>query len=52
MLFYDLGKAPCEPFVRLGLGFQHLAGKDHVILMFFHHFSHARVGGRTDARHG
>ena len=48
MLIDDFGKATGEPFVRLGLLLQNVAGKDHVIFMRFQHIGHPLVGGRAD----
>ena len=52
MLLDDRGEPAGKAFIRLGLLLQHIAGKDHVILVLFHHLGHARVGRGTDARHG
>ena len=52
MLLDDLFEPPGEAFVRLGLGFQHVAGKDHVILMRLQHVGHFLVRCGPDAGHG
>ena len=48
----DLGKPTGEPFVRLGLLLQNVAGKNHVVFVLFQHIGHPLVGGRADSRHG
>ena len=52
VLLDDLLEPPRKPFVRLRLLLQNIAGKDHVILVRFHHVGHPLVRRRANRRHG
>jgi hypothetical protein len=52
MLLDNRGKPAGKAFIRLGLFLQHVAGKDHMILMRLKHVGHFLIGRSADGGHG
>ena len=51
-MFLDNGLEPArKTFIGFGLGFQHFARKDHMVLVAFQHVSHLIIGCSADPGH-